>query len=125
MDRCPTFNLTQSKNNEAIEVINRNKPRNEKSEYPINSRLPLTENATNSHPLMNSPGSSMTPDYPDLIPEQAKNKHKESKFYPQAHSTALENSTEFCETFDRHLNQPILEYDEKLPGKKTYLIYNV
>ncbi|KAF7283952.1 uncharacterized protein LOC143201562 isoform X1 [Rhynchophorus ferrugineus] len=115
MDRCPTFNLTQSKSNGAIEAINGNKPKNGKSEYSINSRLPLTENATNSHPLMNSPGSSMTPDYPDLIPEQAKTKHKESKFYPQAHSTALENSTEFCESFDRQLNLPILEYDEKLP----------
>ncbi|XP_076268801.1 uncharacterized protein LOC143201562 isoform X2 [Rhynchophorus ferrugineus] len=78
MDRCPTFNLTQSKSNGAIEAINGNKPKNGKSEYSINSRLPLTENATNSHPLMNSPGSSMTPDYPDLIPEQAKTKHKEN-----------------------------------------------
>lgn len=88
---------------------------NKKCDSTINRSLPLTENATNSHPLMYSPSSAMSPDFPDLIPEQAKNKYKEHKFNPQAHSTALENSTDSCDSFERQLNLPILEYDEKLP----------
>ncbi|XP_030764815.1 protein prune homolog 2 [Sitophilus oryzae] len=103
MEQCPTF---KSESSQAA---------NKKSEFAISNRLPLTENATNSHPLMNSPGSSMSPDYPDLIPEQAKNKHKENRFHPEAHSTALETSTDLSDSFERQLNMPILEYDEKLP----------
>ncbi|XP_066257362.1 protein prune homolog 2 [Euwallacea similis] len=90
-------------------------PEAKKNDSMPNRTLPLTENATNSHPLMYSPGSAMPLDFPDLIPEQVKNKYKEMKFNPEAHSTALENSTDSCDSFERQLNLPILDYNEKLP----------
>ncbi|CAG9766231.1 unnamed protein product [Ceutorhynchus assimilis] len=104
----------ESSNNDNLEDQNE-KGVDETKKIDLNRTLPLTENATNSHPLMYSPGSAMSPDFPDLIPQQAKNKYKEIKFNPQAHSTALENSTDSCDSFERQLNQPILEYEEKLP----------
>lgn len=131
MDSCPTYDATGlekcendisslSTEDQSPEGIFETK----KSDPAINRTLPLTENATNSHPLMHSPGSAMSPDFPDLIPEQAKNKYKEIKFNPQANSTALENSNDSCDSFQRQLNLPILDYDEKLPGKFTPL-YNL
>lgn len=88
-----------------------------KNETTISRLLPLTENATNSHPLMHSPGSAMSPDFPDLIPEQVKNKYKEHKFKPECHSTPPQTESELYDSFERQLNLPILDYDEKLPGK--------
>lgn len=88
-----------------------------KNESTISRLLPLTENATNSHPLMHSPGSAMSPDFPDLIPEQVKNKYKEHKFKPECHSTPPQTESELYDSFERQLNLPILDYDEKLPGK--------
>ncbi|XP_050294668.1 protein prune homolog 2 isoform X2 [Anthonomus grandis grandis] len=82
----------------------------------VNKSLPLIENATNFHPLMTiSPVMGMSPDFPDLIPEKAKNKYKEVKFNPEAHSTTLEHSSDSNDSFERQLNMPILEYDDKLP----------
>ncbi|XP_048523476.1 protein prune homolog 2 isoform X2 [Dendroctonus ponderosae] len=81
----------------------------------ISRTLPLTENATNSHPLMYSPSSNMSPDFPDVIPEQAKNKYKEAKFHPEVQTAAFDNSTDSCDSFERQLNLSPSEYDEKLP----------
>ncbi|XP_018576117.1 protein prune homolog 2 [Anoplophora glabripennis] len=76
--------------------------------------ISTTKNATNSHPLMYSPTSPKSSDFPDLIPE--KPKAKKPSFLPQAHSTALENSTE-SHQFEYHFNidLPMDEYNEKLP----------
>ncbi|KAF2895733.1 hypothetical protein ILUMI_10437 [Ignelater luminosus] len=94
-----------------------------------NKNLSLTQNATNSHPLMYSPGSPISPDYPDLIPEKPKNKNNytnfdnKSAFIPEAHTSAndadLEKSIGSLEnSFEKQLDLdiPILgEYNEKLP----------
>lgn len=86
--------------------------------------ISTTKNATNSHPLMYSPTSPISPDFPDLIPEKPKAKHYEKPtFLPQAHSTALENSTESQQSFENHLNidLPMDAYSEKLPGRYQVL----
>lgn len=70
--------------------------------------------ATNFHPLMFSPNSPRSPDFPDLIPEKPKSKHTnyEIHFNPEAHSTAVESeSQEFLE------KDMAIDYNEKLPGK--------
>lgn len=101
-----------------------------------NKNLSLTQNATNSHPLMYSPSSPISPDYPDLIPQKPKNKNNyanvdnKSAFNPGAHSSAndadLEKSIGSLEnSFEKQLDLdiPILgEYNEKLPGK-TFILY--
>lgn len=69
--------------------------------------------ATNFHPLMLSPNSPRSPDYPDLIPEKPKSKHNyEMHFNPEAHSTALESESQ--EFLEKDLT---IDYSEKLPGK--------
>lgn len=69
--------------------------------------------ATNFHPLMFSPNSPRSPDYPDLIPEKPKTKHAnyEMRFNPEAHSTAVEG--EYQEYLEKDLT---IDYSEKLPG---------
>ncbi|XP_060523022.1 protein prune homolog 2 [Cylas formicarius] len=83
-------------------------------ENTLNSNIPkdlrLKEDATISHPLMYSPV------FPDLIPEKAKSKYKDTKFKPPAHSSPLENNIVVSvDSLERQLNMPILEYNEKLP----------
>ncbi|KAJ8963102.1 hypothetical protein NQ318_018567 [Aromia moschata] len=87
---------------------------------PTERNISLTKNATNSHPLMHSPTSPISPDYPDLIPEKPKMKHTnydKHNFHPQAHSTALENITESQESLENNFNidLPLDDYNEKLP----------
>ncbi|KAJ8958772.1 hypothetical protein NQ314_006371 [Rhamnusium bicolor] len=87
----------------------------------MEGNISSTKNATNSHPLMYSPTSPISPDFPDLIPEKPKTKHtnyEKQNFNPQAHSTAFENSAISQELLENHFNidLPIDEYNEKLPG---------
>lgn len=49
----------------------------------VNKVSHTIQNATDSHPLMFSPSSPITPDFPDLIPEKPKNRH----FKPLANSS--------------------------------------
>lgn len=78
--------------------------------------------ATNFHPLMFSPNSPRSPDYPDLIPEIPKSKYPnyEMRFNPEAHSTAVEG--EYQEYLEKDLT---IDYSEKLPGmfsRKSFFI---
>lgn len=83
--------------------------------------ISLTQNATNSHPLMDSP---VSPDFPDLIPEKPKNKmsnYDRLIFKPEVHSSELDlNVTEESQdSFEGNLNFSLPkfgEYSEKLPG---------
>ncbi|KAK9891212.1 hypothetical protein WA026_013527 [Henosepilachna vigintioctopunctata] len=78
----------------------------------------LIQNATNSHPLMYSP---VSPDFPDLIPEKPKRIHAVNNnvsFKPSAHSTALEDSLESCQSShnsDSKVNEAYVGYNEVLP----------
>lgn len=45
------------------------------NESSIANKMLSSQNATNSHPLMYSPTSPISTDYPDLIPEQAKHRN--------------------------------------------------
>lgn len=79
-----------------------------------------SNNATNFHPLMFSPTSPISPDFPDLIPERPKLKlaTHDKHFSTDAHSSVLENESQNSEELEKHfgIDYP-LEYDEKLPGK--------
>lgn len=77
----------------------------------------ITETSTKPtkfHPLMFSPTSPQSPDYPDLIPEKPKSKHTnyENNFTPAAHSTAVEEG-EYRDILEKDLT---IEYSEQLPG---------
>lgn len=76
-----------------------------------------TAKATNFHPLMFSPNSPRSPDYPDLIPEKPKSKHTnyEMHFNPEAHSTALENESQ------EFLEKDTMDINDKLHGKQNYI----
>lgn len=82
--------------------------------------ITLTQNATNAHPLMESP---VSPDFPDLIPEKPKTRssnHDKLIFKPEAHSSELDlNVTE--ESFEGKLNFSLGEYSEKLPGRWRFM----
>lgn len=81
------------------------------------------ENATDAHPLMVSPGLSVSHGFPDLIPEKPRNKlYSNYDNKGEAHSSELdiEMSTESQDSFEQKLNfslPALAEYNEKLPGK--------
>lgn len=91
----------------------------------------VTKNATNSHPLMYSPISPISSDFPDLIPEKPKRTsyqyYEKQPFKPEAHSsafnfTATTESDSFQYPFEKSSNfdLPLLdEYSEKLPGNNV------
>lgn len=89
-----------------------------------NKNLCMSQNATNSHPLMFSPTSPISPDYPDLIPEKPKNKqsftsYEKQRFQPEAHSSSL-NLDVHETSIDKQLidEEVTLEnYNETLPGE--------
>lgn len=91
--------------------------------------ITLTQNATNSHPLMESP-SPISPDFPDLIPEKPKNKLSNAEklvFKPEVHSSELDlnASAESQDSFEGKLNftlPTLSEYSEKLPGMLNFYI---
>ncbi|KAG5867291.1 hypothetical protein JTB14_031759 [Gonioctena quinquepunctata] len=77
--------------------------------FSLDKSMSQAKNATNSHPLMYSPTSPISPDFPDLIPKQANRfTGYEKHFNPNAHSS-LKESQESIDEFT------IVEYDEKLP----------
>ncbi|KAL1497482.1 hypothetical protein ABEB36_008440 [Hypothenemus hampei] len=98
------------------ELNGRNKPESfnaEKKNNPITNRISIqTENATDSHPLMYSARSTRSLDFPDLIPEEAKNRYIENKFSQDSHKDLHSPS---CDLFEKQLNMPILNYEDKLP----------
>lgn len=77
------------------------------------SKMENDKQATNSHPLMYS---SVSPDYPDLIPEKPKrgipNIDQNNSFDPPAHSTGLEDS---AESQISQTDIAYLGYNEELP----------
>lgn len=77
--------------------------------------MTIALNPTNSHPLMYSPTSPITPDYPDLIPEKLKGKPNVDKIVV---TNNLEESTD--SSFEQHFKLALSElddYKEELPGK--------
>lgn len=86
-----------------------------------NRTISSTQNATNAHPLMDSP---ISPDFPDLIPEKPKSKvlgYDKGNFKPEAHSSKVDlNVTEESQdSFESKLNLSLPsfgDYNEKLPG---------
>lgn len=52
-----------------------------------NKNTTLSTTATNCHPLMMSPSSPISPDFPDLIPEKAKLKHFNNEKYLKSLNT--------------------------------------
>lgn len=96
-----------------------------------NRSVSTSQNATNSHPLMFSPNSPVSPDYPDLIPEKSRSKvtfgiPDKSWFAPETHSSPQlpegKNDIQEYRPFEGNLNfeLPTLEeYNEQLPGKKN------
>nr|XP_023017961.1 protein prune homolog 2 [Leptinotarsa decemlineata] len=109
MDISETSDQSSPDNTSASHLM----PSNPNVEYDAddeNTILPnkgtsLVKNATNSHPLMYSPTSSISPDFPDVIPKHIKRYPSyEKHFVPDAHSS-------MTEALDLHLG----EYDESLP----------
>lgn len=92
----------------------------------------ITKNATNSHPLMYSPISPISSQFPDLIPEKLKRAsyqyYEKQSFKPEAHSSTFNCTTseldDFQYTYEKTTNfdLPLLdEYTEKLPGIKLII----
>ncbi|KAJ8924442.1 hypothetical protein NQ315_007239 [Exocentrus adspersus] len=108
------------------EILDNRRPNTTNSDSILANRATSTaKNATNSHPLMYSPTSPISADFPDLIPEKPKSRHYEKQtFLPQAHSTALENSTESQQSLDNQFNidLPLDDYNEKLPVTNKGLV---
>lgn len=102
--------------NTALEVSE--KLDNDKHFNNSTKTMAITLNPTNSHPLMYSPTSPITPDYPDLIPKQANVEKLE--FRPGGHSTVnnLEESTGSLEPELLGID----EYKDELPGNYSALL---
>lgn len=104
-------NIYENNDKQAEDVVNK-----------CNRNSCTTQNATNAHPLMFSPVSPISPDYPDLIPEKpkAKSYHEKQKFKPEAHSSVLHlNNTEAnaIDLTSKQTIEPSIEtYNETLPG---------
>lgn len=104
------------------EVLDNKKYNDNTTNLSNNKNTSSVQNATNSHPLMYSPTTPISPDFPDLIPEKPKTKHSsydKVNFAPQAHSSIIESTLDSRETFENQLNidLPLESYSEKLPGK--------
>ncbi|KAJ3648732.1 hypothetical protein Zmor_020511 [Zophobas morio] len=84
-----------------------------------NKNVSSTQNATNSHPLMYSCTSPISPDYPDLIPEKPKSKHsvyEKHTFKQDCHNSGFENISE-CGNYEKqfHFELPAPEQYNELP----------
>ena len=92
-----------------------------------NKNVSSTQNATNSHPLMYSCTSPISPDYPDLIPEKPKSKHsvyEKHTFKQDCHNSGFENISE-CGNYEKqfHFELPAPEQYNELPGCFTMYVY--
>lgn len=122
MDISESSNSSQENMNEVLrlakpipaDILNNEVLDNEKIGDVNNTFITETSTkATNFHPLMFSPSSPISPDFPDLIPEKPKGKHiYENNFSPAAHSTAVEESG-YRDILEKDLT---IEYSEQLPG---------
>lgn len=105
-----------------LEKLDNDRHCNSSVSHTNNKTMTIALNPTNSHPLMYSPTSPVTPDYPDLIPEKLKAKPNADKIVvnPGGRSVTnnLEESTD--SSFEQHLKLALAgleEYKEELPGK--------
>ncbi|CAH0551813.1 unnamed protein product [Brassicogethes aeneus] len=102
--------------------INLSENRTDKCNDIVFISTSISQNATNSHPLMISPTSPISPDFPDLIPEKPKSKtnHEKNSFNPQAHSSTLGSNSDYQDIFDKQLNDSIGDYNDTLSGFTTF-----
>lgn len=119
--------LSNTQNTE--EILDNKQHEDNTTNLPINKNTSSIQNATNSHPLMYSPTTPISPDFPDLIPEKPKTKHSSydrQHFAPQAHSSIIESTLDSRESFENQLNLdlPLDSYSEKLPGLHPFTTLN-
>lgn len=78
----------------------------------------IKQNATSFHPLMHS---SVSQDFPDLIPENQRSK----MFRQECHSSPTE--VQLANELEAKINMALsnYSYDEKIQGKKILLIVNI
>lgn len=109
MDTKHSFEEKSSSDSNEQKTLSDNEiPRKENKSNETNSRInksiTITENATNSHPLLYSPIQQ----FPDLIPEKSRNK------------VSIDNGASVQEyDIERHLKLQLPqldEYNETLPG---------
>lgn len=87
----------------------------DKSENPhLNKNISSTQNATDSHPLMFTCTSPISPDFPDLIPKKPKSKHYEKH---TVKPETAEEGTEYGSLEKQlHFDLPLSQEYNELPG---------
>lgn len=116
----PTFDISDGIKKNSIDDEVANHPDSASSSKTIMTK----QNATNFHPLMHS---SVSQDFPDLIPENQRSK----MFRPECHSSPAEVlDCELQKSLEEKINMALsnYSYDERIQGKmsfveESYLVY--